>query len=64
VYTQDFVKNKEPINQVHRCMFFGSKAEMITKFASRGRHIHLRGSLRSQHIGEQGIAKITMQDLV
>lgn len=52
VYTQELMKNKDPINQAHRCIFFGGKAEMIVKFASTGRHIHLRGSLRSQAKGE------------
>ncbi|MCW5590091.1 MAG: hypothetical protein KIT27_10595 [Legionellales bacterium] len=48
VYTQELMKNKDPINQAHRCIFFSGKAEMIVKFASIGRHIHLRSSLRSQ----------------
>ena len=52
VYTQELIKNKSPINQAHRCVFFGNKAEMIVKFASKGRHIHLHGSIRSQAKGE------------
>ena len=52
VYTQEIIKNQEPLNQAHRCIFFGNKAEMIVKFASKGRHIHLRGSIRSQAVGE------------
>ncbi len=52
IYTQEYVKDKEPISQAHRCVFFGDRAESIVKYASKGRHIHVRGSLRSQHKGE------------
>ena len=52
LYTQYNVKNGDVINQAHRCVFFGNRAEMIVKFASKGRHIHLRGSIRSQSKGE------------
>ncbi len=52
IYTQDYIKDGKPISQTHRCVFFGKRAEMIAKVASKGRHIHLRGSLRSQCKGE------------
>lgn len=52
VYTQELTKSKGPINQVHHGIFFSGKAEMIVKFASTSRHVHLRGSLRSQAKGE------------
>jgi len=39
VYTQEIIKNQEPLNQAHRCVFFGNKAEMIVKFTSTDRHI-------------------------
>lgn len=47
IYTQEITK-KEPINQAHRCVFFGASAENITKLATKGRHIHVRGALRTK----------------
>ena len=40
------------IDQAHRCVFFGNKVDHIVKKASKGRHIQLRGTLRSQRVGE------------
>ncbi len=40
------------IDQAHRCVFFGRMAESILKKNCKGRHVHLRGTLRSQRVGD------------
>ena len=52
VYTRDAIGKDEYINQAHRCVFFGKKAEIIASKADKGRHIHIRGMLRSERIGD------------
>lgn len=52
VYTHE--KNREgiSINQPHRCVFFGNQVVLIADIADTGRHIHVRGAIRSQAVGE------------
>lgn len=54
VYTQDYEADNTPINQAHRCVLFGAKAEKIVALVEKGRHIHIRGSLRTKRIEKEG----------
>lgn len=57
VYSRDWFGQDHDISQAHRCLFFGKKAEWISKMADRGRHIHVRGMIRSQRKGEGNDAR-------
>jgi len=52
IYTKDHIGQGEYINQPHRCLFFGEKAKLAAKMIEAGRHIHIRGTLRSIRRGE------------
>ena len=52
VYTRDKIEKSQYINQPHRCVFFGSNANIIAEKCEKGRHIHLEGTLRTQRLGE------------
>jgi len=52
VYTRETMGLVEELNQPHRCVAFGKIAHALASQGEKGRHIHLRGALRSARYGE------------
>ena len=52
VYTRDHIGNGEHISQPHRCISFSKVAEYIVNKAEKGKHVYVRGTLRTKRVGE------------